>query len=90
MKITKKILKKKRWLINFIKRKLSIGKQKSKTVIISSLNNLNKKNFLISTYRLIYDIDVVNITIIDVNTYYSACKLKNSQVFTISMKNLEF
>ena len=90
MKITKKISKKKRWLINFIKQKLSIGKQKSKTVIINSVNNLSKKNFLISTYRLTCDIHVVNITIIDVDTYYSTCKLKIPQVFTISMKNLEF
>lgn len=27
---------------------------------------------------------------IDVNTYYVTCKLKEAQVFTISMKNLEF
>lgn len=36
------------------------------------------------------NINVVNITMIDANAYHIACKLKETQVFAVSIKNLEF
>lgn len=57
--ITKKLLNKKRRLINSSKQELSMGKQKSKTVVISSLDNSGKKDLLILILILILDKIVV-------------------------------
>lgn len=36
------------------------------------------------------NIDIVDVAIINVDTYYAACNLKEAQVFAVSMKDLEF
>lgn len=56
----KKDLKKKR-LVNSFKPKFSMAKQKSKTVIISSLNNSDKEDLLISTLILTLWADIENL-----------------------------
>lgn len=43
LKTIEKILKKKKRLANFFKRKLNIGKQNFKTVVINMLNKLDKE-----------------------------------------------
>ena len=42
------------------------------------------------TFILILNIDIVDIAIIDINAYYLVCKLKKTQIFAISLRNLEF
>lgn len=42
LKISKKILKKKWWLINVFKQKQSINKLKSKIIVFNTLNNWKK------------------------------------------------
>ena len=59
------------WLINVFKQKLNIGKQKLKIIIISSCNNLN----------------MIDIAIIGIGTYFLACKLKKNQVFIVFIKD---
>ena len=65
-------------------------KQKSKIIVISFFDNLNKKDLLISILISLFDKSIVKITIIDTDAYYLACKFKKAQVFIIFMKNLEF
>lgn len=43
-----------------------MSKQKLKTIIISSFNNLDKKDLLILTFIYIFDKSIINIAIIDV------------------------
>ena len=60
------------------------------TVIINSFNNLAKEKLLISILALIFEKDVENIAIINVNTYCLACQLKGVQIFAFLIKNLKF
>lgn len=72
MKIPEKMLKKKKQLVRASKQKTSITKLNYKTVIISTLNNFEKKNLSTSILEikvLILSIKKVNITIIDANIY---------------------
>lgn len=89
LKIIQKLLDKKKQLINASKQKLTIGKQKLKTIVLSSLNNLNKEDLIILTLTSIIDIDIVNVAIISANIYHLACKLKKAWVFAILIKNLK-
>ena len=59
-------------------------------ISISSIFNLGKKVLLISILILKLDKNIINITIISANIYYAANKLKKTQVFIISMRNLKF
>lgn len=70
--------------------KLNIGKQKPKTVIINSLNNLNKDDLPILILISIFHKSFIDITIINANAYYTTYKLKKAQVFTVFIKDLEF
>ena len=85
-----KLSKKKRWLRNAFKRKLSGDNQKLKIVTISSIDNLDKKNLPISIPTPTFDKSVVDVVIIGADTYHVACKLKGAQVFAVSIMNLEF
>ena len=51
---------------------------------------MDKENLLILTLISTLNKNVINIVIIDADTYYVACKLKRVQVFAISMRDLEF
>lgn len=90
LNIIQKLSNKKRQLINISKRKLSMSKQKPKTIIISSLDNLGKENLTILVFTLILNTNVVDIAIIDTNIYYLVYKLKRAQVFAVLIKNLKF
>lgn len=68
-------------------------KSNSKKVIISILNHFGKKELLILISKikvLILSTKKVNITIINVNAYWTACKLKKTQVFIVFIKNLKY
>lgn len=67
-----------------------MGKLKPKTIIINTLNHSKKERLLILTPETILATKEVNVTMIDMDTYYIACKLKRAQVFAISMKDLEY
>ena len=69
---------------------MSRSNQKPEIVAISFMDNLDKKNLLISSPMLILDKGVVDVAIIDTDTYYTVCILKNAQVFAVSMRELEF
>ena len=73
LKITKKILKKKKRLANFFKQKLSKSKQNLKTVVINILGNLSKKELPNSILVLTLRKNIKNIAIIGANVYYLAC-----------------
>lgn len=55
---------------------MNIGKQKPKNIVISFFDNLDKKNLTILTFILTLNIDIVNIIIINANTYHLPYKLK--------------
>ena len=93
LKILEELSKKKRQLINASKRIISMAKSNHKTVVISTLDNSRKEGLPI----LIPEIKIstlntkkVDITMIGADTYWIACKLKRAQVFTVSMKDLEY
>lgn len=90
LRISQKILNKKRQLINTSKKKQSMNKQKLKTVIVSFLDNFDIKGLPILIRLLSFSIKEVDIAMIDINTYCIACKLKSAQVFVVSMRNLEY
>lgn len=90
LKTIRKFSNKKRWLINISKKKFNIAKQKPKTVVISSFDNLIKKNLPILILILIISKSVVDIAIIDADTYCVAGGLKGAKVFTVFIKNLKF
>lgn len=93
LKISEELSKKKRRLINASKRKTSMAKSNHKTVVISILDNSKKKGLPISipeTKVSTLDIKEVKITIIGMDAYRTAYKLKRAQVLAISMRNLEY
>lgn len=80
LKILEELLKKKRRLINASKQKINMAKSNHKTVFISILDNSGKENLPISipeTKVSTLNTKKVNIAMIDVNTYWTTCKLKN-------------
>lgn len=81
LKILNKLLKKKKQLINTSQQKLSIIKFKPKIVVFNILDNSKNKNLSISILEIkisILIIEEINITIICIDIYYIACKLKKS------------
>ena len=89
LKIPEKISKKKR-LINASKWKLALQKQKLKTVVISLLDNSVKKDLPIPSQTSTLGTKKIDVAMIDVDAYYAACRLKEAQVFAVSMRNLEY
>ena len=75
---TIKLSKKKKWLRNASKRRLSRDNQKPKIVAISSVDNLNKEDLSISTPISTLDKSVMDIAMIGADTYRMACKLKRA------------
>lgn len=69
---------------------MSINILKSKIIGISFIFNLDKKVLLILILLLKFNKNVINIGIINLDTYYTASILKIAQTFTISKKNLKF
>lgn len=68
---------------------MNINKQKHKTIIIHFFDNLDKKDLIILICIIKFSINIVDLRKIDVNTYYLAYKLKNSNFF-VFIKNLKF
>ncbi len=58
--------------------------------MMNFLDNLDKKNLLISILALIFSTNVIDITMIGIDTYYIIYKLKKSQIFIIFIKDLEY
>lgn len=69
---------------------MSIGKEKSTTVVINFLDNSGKKKLRFSTLISIVGKNVVNVEMIGGDAYYLACQLKWAQVFAGFMRSLEF
>lgn len=70
-----------------------MDKSKPKTIIISTWNYFEKEKLIILILeRKISTLAIkkINIAIIGVDAYCTACKLKKAHVFTVSMKNLEY
>lgn len=68
-------------------------KSNHKMVVISILDNFEKKCLSISTLQikvLILNTRKVDVAMIDTNTYLITCKLKKAWVFIVSMKNLKY
>ena len=88
-----KLSSKKRRQINKSKRKASLGETSSRKAIISSLDSPDKKESLVSISAIIKsepkakDIDIA---MIGVNAYCAACRLKKAQVFTVSMRDIQY
>ena len=78
MKITEKIVRKKKRLAIAFKQKLNIGKQNSKTVVIDTLGNSGKEELLTSTLTPTFGKDVEDVVMIDANAYCLACQLKGA------------
>ena len=74
LKLTKKIVKKKRRLANAFKQKFNIDKQNYKTVVIKTFDNLNKKELLTLILAPIFEKIVKVIIRIDTNIYCLACQ----------------
>ncbi len=87
---TIKISSKKRLLLNSSKRKFIKEKLRSETVIISSLDNFGNEALPTIILIPITNTDVIDITMIGTGINYVASRLKGAQIFTISIKNLEF
>lgn len=86
-------MKEKIWLINISKHKKSIAKLNYKTVVISILDNFRKKGLPILILEIkasILNNKKIDVIIIDINTYWIACKLKKAQVFAVSIRDLEY
>ena len=93
LKIPNKISKSQRKQINKAKQNLIISNISSKTAIIRSFNNSNKRTKLglVSLKeRLTSSTKNINIAIISKDTYCVACCLKKAQIFIVSLKNLQY
>ena len=90
LKTIEKIVKKKRQLANTFKQKLKMEKQSFKIVVINIFGNLGKKELSNSTLALTFGKNIEDIAIIGANVYCLACQLKKTQVFAISIRDLEF
>lgn len=85
-----KILRKK---YKILKWKYGINKPKPKIAAINISSNDDKESlpiFVLKVKLLTLAIRKIDISIIGANIYYTACKLKKAQVFTISIKDLEY
>lgn len=75
---TWKLSNKKRLLTISFKQKFNIDKQKSKIIIISFFNDLDKENLFIIIFIPIFDKSIMKIIIISIDAYCIACKLKKA------------
>lgn len=78
-----KLSNKKRQFINITKLKLGRNKQKPKTVMIDSFDNLGKKYLLILILTPIVDKSVIDKAMIDIDPYYIDCKFKRAWVLVV-------
>lgn len=78
LKIPEEISDKKRQLINASKQKLALQKQKLETVVISSLDNSNKKDMPLPPWISKIGTKEVDVVMIDTNTYRVTYRLKGA------------
>lgn len=72
---------------------MSTNKSKLNIVIISILSNIDEENLLILALKaklLILATRKIDIVVNSADIYYITCKLKDVQVFTISIKDLKY
>lgn len=89
LEIPKNISKKKRRFINASKWRSSIPK----VVIISTLHKSKINGLLILSLETEISTLItkqINVAMIDADAYCIACKLKETQFFTISIRNLDY
>lgn len=67
-----------------------MDKQKFEIIVISFLNNSSIKSLPILIYISIFGTKKVNVAIIGTDIYSITCKLKEAQVFAISIRDLEY
>ena len=88
-----KLSSKKRRQINKSKRKTSIGETCSKKATISSLDSSDKKELPVTisvTKKSDPKAKDIDIAMIGVDIYYTACRLKEAQVFAILMRDIQY
>lgn len=93
LKITKKISKKKKQLINAFKFKANIDKSKPKRVIFIILDYFKEERLqiLIPEAKVsTFAIKKINVTIINANCYCADGKLKRARIFLLCMRDLEY
>lgn len=83
-------MSKKRQLFNTFKGKSIKEKPRFGIVVITTFNNFYNKLLQTSTFISTFNIVIVDIAIIDADAYYAACKLKGTEIFVFSIKDLEF
>lgn len=79
--------------MNTSKWKLSMDKSKSKRVFTNILDYSKEEGLPILTPKAkisIFAIKEMNIAIIGTDAYRTACKLKDAQVFAVSIRDLEY
>lgn len=84
---------KKKRLINASKQKVSINKLKPNIVLISTLDQSKREGLsilILEAKALILATRNVDIAMIGIDVYCTACKLKRTQVFDVSIKDLEY
>lgn len=89
MSITIKISSKKIRLFNAFKQKSIKKKPRSEIIVINSLDNSNNKLLPTLTLTSTFNIDKVDVIMIDADAYHMTCKLKGAQVFVISLIDLK-
>ena len=88
-----KLFSKKRRQINKSKRKASIRETSSRKATISSLNSSDKKELPVPLMEIktskpkTKDIDIA---MISADAYRAACCLKRAQVFTVSIRDIQY
>ena len=93
LQMLNKLSSKKRRQINKSKKKTNIEETSSRKSIISSLDNYDKKELLISipaTKGLDPKAKDIDIAIIGTDAYDAACCLKRAKLFVVSMKNIQY
>ena len=93
LKVPDKISKSQRRQMNKAKRKLIMDNTSSKTAIISSLDNFDKKTqsgLVPLKEQSTSNTKDVDIAMIGADAYRAACRLKEAQVFAVSLKDLQY
>lgn len=93
LQMPNKLLSKKKRQINKSKQKTSKGKTNLGKAIISNLDNSNKKKlsvFIVAIKTLKLKAKNIDIAMIGTDVYCAACYLKKTQVFAVSMRNIQY
>lgn len=90
LKISEKISDKKRQLSNPSKQKLALQKRKPETLVISILDNSDKKDIPIPSRSPKIGTKEIDITLIGTDAYYAAYRLTGAQLFAVSIRDLEY